>query len=54
MRLDEAMGADGRRIVEMAAVACGDTEVAAFVRGVGLTEDIAPGVDGGWGYGRDG
>ena len=40
-RLDEAMGGDVRRIVEMAAVACGDKEVAAFVRGVGLSDDIA-------------
>ena len=42
MRLDEAMGGDVRRIVEMAAVAHGDKEVAAFVRGVGLSDDIAP------------
>ena len=46
-QLDEAMGGDVRRIVEMAAVACGDREVAAFVRGVGLSEDIAAGVQGG-------
>ena len=41
-QLDEAMGGGVRRIVEMAAVACGDREVAAFVRGVGLSDDIAP------------
>ena len=40
--LDAAMGGDGRRIVEMAAAAGGDREVAAFVRGVGLSDDIAP------------
>ena len=40
-QLDEAMGGDVRRIVEMAAVAHGDKEVAAFVRGVGLSDEAA-------------
>lgn len=41
-RLDEAMGGDVRRIVEVAAVARGDREVAACVRGLGPSDDTAP------------
>lgn len=40
--LKPSIGAAEARIMEMASVACGDREVAAFVRGVVLSDDIAP------------